>query len=76
MRVWSTGQPPAKGNCPGLSSGVIEGFMTLVDEMRPIATPHTDLCGLAMQAPSVQIRQVCRVIIYIGTVVVVRHVNL
>ena len=43
--------------------------MTLADDMRPIATPHTDLCGMATASVSVSL-------IYIGIVVVVRHVNL
>jgi hypothetical protein len=42
--------------------------MTLVDDMRPIATPHVGACGMATASISVSL-------IYIGIVVVVRHVN-
>jgi hypothetical protein len=45
------------------------GIMTLAVDMRPIATPHTDLCGMATASVRVSL-------IYIGIVVVVRHVNL
>ena len=36
----STGHSPVKGNCPSLSYGCEWGIMTLVVDMRPIATPH------------------------------------
>jgi hypothetical protein len=36
--------------------------MTLVVEMRPIATPHTDLCGMATASAFRSDSEVCRVI--------------
>jgi hypothetical protein len=42
--------------------------MTLAVDMRPIATPHTDLCGTTTASIRVSL-------IYIGIVVVVLHVR-
>jgi hypothetical protein len=38
------------------------GIMTLVVDMRPIATPHTDLCGMATASAFRSDSEVCRVI--------------
>ena len=43
--------------------------MTLAVDMRPIATPHIGVCGMATASVHVSL-------IYISIVVVVRHVNL
>ena len=50
--------------------------MTLVDDMRPIATPHTDLCGMATARAFRSDTEVRVSLINVGIVVVVRHVNL
>jgi hypothetical protein len=72
----STGQPPAKGNSPGLSSDVIEGlwhWLLIWDLLHPRALTRTEW---QLQGLFVQRRKCACHLIYIGIVVVVRHVNL
>jgi hypothetical protein len=76
MRVWSTGHSPAKGNGPGLSSGVIEGlwhWLLIWGQLHPRILVCVGM-ATARMLDSV-IKLTCH-LIYIGIIVVARHVNL